>query len=48
MSIAGSIKPTAKLDQMKLDCAKWKGGQEIDLGKKYRLKAIMWDKWCKL
>ena len=48
MSIAGSIKPTAKLDQIKLDYEKWKGGQEIDLGKKYRFKGIMWDTWCKL
>ena len=48
MSIAGSKKPTAKLDQMKLNYAKWKGGQGIDLGKKYRLKGIMWDTWCKL
>ena len=48
MSIAGSIKPTAKLYQIKLDWAKSKGGQGIDLSKKYRLKWIMWDTWCKL
>ena len=48
ISIAGSLKPTAKLNQMKLDCAKWKGGQQIDLGKKYKLKGVMYDTWCRL
>ena len=47
-SIAGSLNTEAKLNRMKLDCAKWKGGQEIDLGKKYRLEGMMWDSWCRL
>ena len=46
MSIAGSLKPTAKLDQMKLDCAKWAGGQQLDLGKKYKLKKLT-GAWCR-
>ena len=47
-SIAGSLNTEAKLNRMKLDCAKWRGGQEIDLGKKSRLEEMMWDSWCRL
>ena len=47
ISIAGSLNTEAKLNRMKLDCAKWKGGQEIDLGKKYKLKGILWQNWCR-
>ena len=47
-SIAGSLNTEAKLNRMKLDCAKWRGGQEIDLGKKYGVKGISYDSWCRL
>ena len=48
LSIAGSLNTEAELNRMRLDCAKWKGGQEIDLGKKYKLKGILWENWCRL
>ena len=48
-SIAGSLNTEAKLNLMKLDCAKYIGGQEIDLSKKYGLENIntTYAQWCK-
>ena len=46
-SIAGSLNTEAKINRMRLDCAKWTGGQKIDLGKKYKLKGILWENWCR-
>ena len=47
-SIAGSLNTEGKLNQMKLDCEKWRAGQEIDLGKKYKIKEVSFDSWCRL
>ena len=48
-SIAGSLNTEAKLNRMKLDCAKYIGGQEIDLRKKYGLENMntTYAQWCK-
>ena len=47
--IARSLNTEAKLNRMKLDCAKWIGGQEIDLSKKYGLEKMSntFSYWCK-
>ena len=48
-SIAGSLSKEAKLNQMKLDCAKWKLGHGVDLIQKYlgdKGGATSYDAWC--
>ena len=48
-SIAGSLNTEAKLNRMKLDCAKWKLGHGVDLIQKYlgdKGGATSYDAWC--
>ena len=48
-SIAGSLNTEAKLNQMKLDCAKWKLGHGIDVLKKHqgtKGAVASYDAWC--
>ena len=50
-SIAGSLNTEAKLNRIKLDCAKWKLGHGADLLKKYVGKkggTTSYDAWCRL
>ena len=50
-SIAGSLSKEAKLNQMKLDCAKWQLGHGIDLIKKHqgtKGAVTSYDPWCRL
>ena len=50
-SIAGSLNTEAKLNRMKLDCAKWKMGHGVDLLKKYegtKDGGTSYDAWCRL
>ena len=50
-SIAGSLRTEAKLNQMKLDCAKWKLGHGVDVIKKHvgtKGSQTSYDSWCRL
>ena len=50
-SIAGSLNTEAKLNRMKLDCAKWQLGHGIELLQKYEgPKGVVtpYDAWCRL
>ncbi len=45
-SIARSLNTEAKLNQIKIDCAKYKGGQTVDFSKKYGVVPISLSSWC--
>ena len=45
-SIARSLNTEAKLNEMKLDCARWNANEKVDLYKKYLIKYTTNDSWC--